>query len=123
MRNLPEHIKVCIELCWQCRNTCQDTFYNHCLDQGGAHVAHQHALLMNDCIQACQTAADFMVRGSAHHVAECAACAEICEACAVSCETFDCDEIKRCAEVCRRCSQSCSEMSHMNPAAERMAAE
>ena len=40
MRTHPEDIKVCIELCWQCRNTCQNAFYNHCLDQGGAHVAH-----------------------------------------------------------------------------------
>ena len=52
MRTHSEDVRVCIELCWQCRDTCQDTFYNHCLDQGGAHVAHDHSVLMNDCIQA-----------------------------------------------------------------------
>ena len=123
MRTHPEDIKVCIELCWQCRDTCQDTFYNHCLDQGGAHVAHDHVVLMNDCIQACQTAADFMVRGSGHHAAECAACAEVCEACAVSCAAFDCDDMKRCTEVCRRCAQSCRDMSRMPGRQASMAAE
>lgn len=123
MRTHPEHIKVCIEQCWRCRDSCQDTFYNHCLDQGGAHVAHDHALLMNDCIQACQAAADFMTRGSAHHAAACALCAEVCEACAVSCEAFDCDEMKTCAEICRRCAQSCRDMSRSAPRPAPVAAE
>jgi hypothetical protein len=86
-------------------------------------VAHDHAVLMNDCIQACQTAADFMVRGSARHAVECAACAEVCEACAASCEAFDCDEMKACADICRRCARSCRDMSRMTMQPAPVAAE
>ncbi len=28
----------CIQLCWECRNECQQTLFNHCLEMGGKHV-------------------------------------------------------------------------------------
>ena len=67
--------KACIELCWQCRDTCQKTLYNHCLQMGGRHTAAAHIRIMADCIQMCQTCADFMTRGSELHMATCLACA------------------------------------------------
>lgn len=110
-------MKDCIQLCWECRTECQETFTHHCLEMGGEHVAQAHAIVMLDCIQACQTAADFMTRGSSLHAAECAACAEVCEACAQSCEQVGGEMMMKCAELCRRCAQSCREMSRsMEPA-------
>lgn len=77
----------------------------------------EHVKLMADCIQACQTAADFMVRNSQLHAATCAACADVCEACARSCEKIGGEEMKRCAELCRKCAKSCREMGKMKEAA------
>ena len=53
-----------IQQCWDCRDTCQATLYNYCLAQGGHHVEQAHVRLMEDCIQICQTAADFMTRAT-----------------------------------------------------------
>jgi hypothetical protein len=103
----------CIQHCWECRDTCQATLYNYCLEQGGHHVEQAHVRLMADCIQICQTAADFMTRGSALHGEICAACAEVCEACADSCDMMDDDEMKACAKICRECADSCRKMSRM----------
>ena len=64
----------CIQHCWDCRDTCQATLYNYCLAQGGHHVEQAHVRVMEDCIQICQTAADFMTRGSDLHAAVCAEC-------------------------------------------------
>lgn len=107
----------CIQLCWECRDTCQDTLYSHCLPTGGKHAETEHVKLMADCIQACQAAADFMRRNSRLHASECAACADVCEACAQSCERLGDAEMKRCAEICRRCATSCREMGKMKKAA------
>ncbi|ESQ88022.1 hypothetical protein ABAC460_17675 [Asticcacaulis sp. AC460] len=101
----------CIRLCWECRNECQTALYQHCLTMGGEHSGKDHVTLMADCIQACQTAADFMTRCSKLYTAECAACADVCDACALSCERIGGDFMIRCTEICRRCAQSCREMS------------
>ncbi len=107
----------CITLCWECRTECQETLFNHCLQEGGKHAEAEHAKLMMDCIQACQTAADFMTRNSRLHASECVVCADVCEACAESCERIGGEHMKACAEICRRCAQSCREMGNMRKAA------
>lgn len=109
-------MQECIEVCTECLSECQKTL-SHCLEMGGKHVGAEHIKLMLDCIQACQTAADFMRRDSRFHTSECRTCAEICEACADSCEEIGGEEMKNCAEVCRRCAESCREMSKMKKAA------
>jgi len=103
--------KDCIEICWECRTECIKTLYNHCLPMGGKNAESEHVKIMTDCIQACQTAADFMVRGSNLYMSECVACADVCEACAESCEKIGDEEMQRCAEVCRRCAKNCRDMS------------
>lgn len=117
MHHHQEHVQSCITLCWECRDECQDTLFNHCLPQGGKHAEPEHVKLMMDCIQACQTAADFMTRQSPLHASTCAACADVCEACAQSCERIGGDMMQRCADLCRRCAQSCREMGNMKKAA------
>lgn len=117
MDKINEDMKDCTQLCWECRAECQETLFNHCIEEGGKHVAPEHVRLMADCIQICQTAADFMTRNSALHLTVCAACADICEACARSCEKIGGEHMNRCAELCRRCAASCRTMSKMRKAA------
>lgn len=113
MAHSDPNIQSCIQMCWECRTECQETLFEHCLSMGGKHVEKDHVTIMTDCIQACQTAADFMTRGSKLHMVSCRACAEVCNACAESCERIGGDHMMRCAEACRRCAQSCHEMSRM----------
>jgi hypothetical protein len=111
-------MKNCIEMCWQCRASCQDTL-EHILERGGDHINADVIRRLNDCIQICQTSADFMRRNSPLHFATCGACAEICEACAVVCEKMPAEHktIQDCAKICHRCAQTCREMSQMKQAA------
>ncbi len=104
-------MKDCITHCWECRTECETTLYTHCLQMGGDHVAPEHVKLMTDCIQICQTAADFMTRQSAMHQETCAACAEICQACADSCREIQSPAMQKCADLCQKCADSCREMS------------
>ncbi len=106
-----------IQLCWECRATCQETLYQHCLDMGGEHVAAAHVKAMTDCIEICQVAADFMTRRSPLHMVVCAACAAICSACATSCDHIAGDTMKACADLCRRCAKACDDMGRMAKAA------
>lgn len=115
--NMEQKMEDCITQCNECRDVCFDALYNHCLKMGGEHAEAEHVKLMTDCIQACQTAADFMRRGSALHASECSACADVCEACAESCEQIGGEQMLRCAETCRRCAQSCRDMGKMKKAA------
>jgi hypothetical protein len=73
--------------------------------------------LMLDCIQMCQTAADFMDRESALHAYTCEACAAVCDACAESCARINSQPMQKCAEVCRKCAESCRAMGKMKQAA------
>ena len=101
----------CIEQCWSCRDTCQSTLFNYCIDMGGPHVDAGHVRLMMDCIEMCQTSADFMTRNSQLYGLICAACGEACEACAKSCDAIGDAEMQKCAESCWRCARSCREMA------------
>lgn len=104
-------MQECIESAQACRAACQEVLYNHCLDMGGRHIEELHVKLMVDCIEACQLAADFMARNSELHMASCALCAQICDACANSCEQLGGIEMERCASLCRECADNCREMS------------
>jgi hypothetical protein len=104
-------LRDCIQACWNCRDICQSTLYSYCLEQGGHHVQPAHVRVMTDCIEICQTTADFMTRKSELHAAICAACADVCEACAESCDLIDDEEMRACAKACNDCAASCREMS------------
>lgn len=111
MANMDKNVKRCIENCNECRDECETTLYQHCLEMGGKHTEKKHIQLMVDCIEICQTAAHFMLRGSDMHMAVCGTCADICESCADSCDEVGGEEMKNCAETCRRCAEVCREMS------------
>lgn len=111
MKLLDENMKNCIEMCNGCHDECETVLFQHCVKMGGKHVEEKHVRLMADCIEICQTAANFMLRGSDLHTSTCETCAEVCEACADSCEEVGGEEMKNCAETCRNCAESCREMS------------
>ena len=119
---MSRHMHECIQLCWQCRDTCQDMLYNYNLNYNldrGKHIDADNIRVITDCMEICQTAADFMRRNSPLHFSVCSVCAEVCDACAESCEKIGKGNvtIKHCAEVCRRCANSCHQMGEMKRAA------
>jgi hypothetical protein len=104
-------MKDCIDACTNCHQVCLTTI-SHCLQMGGAHAEPAHIRLLQDCVQICQTSADFMLRMSDLHGLTCGVCAEVCERCAQDCERFTDDAaMQACAETCRACAASCREMA------------
>lgn len=112
------HMQECMNNCQECKEVCEETL-THMLMRGGDHMDPEHIRLMLDCIQICQTSADFLRRQSSYHIYTCKACAEICEACAESCEDMGKEHttLQECADVCYRCAESCREMSRTARAA------
>ena len=116
-----ENMQQCIEQCLNCYRICRETAMNHCLEQGGAHVEPSHFRLMINCADICRTAADFMLSNSVLHGKVCAACADVCDACAVSCgEVGDMDD---CVQACQRCAESCRQMAGALPGKQRAGRE
>src|SRR5882672_9547404 len=108
--SMSEDVQRCVELCLDCYWTCKQTAMNHCLETGGEHVAPEHFRLMINCAEICRTAADFLLSSSRLFPQVCAACAEICDDCALSCENLG--DMERCVRACRACSQSCRALAH-----------
>jgi hypothetical protein len=98
----------CLEQCESCHAECLETAMHECLEMGGRHVEPAHFRLMMSCAQLCQTTADFMLSHSPYHVDLCALCAEVCDACAQSCQAVG--GLQDCAEVCRSCAESCRQV-------------
>ncbi len=109
MPQISSDMQQCIDNCRNCHETCLAMLSRHCLEQGGAHVEAEHVRLMLDCIQICQTSADFMTRGSAMHSHICKVCSAICKACAESCEKVG--GMDDCVAACQKCSESCGSMA------------
>lgn len=113
MTHADPSMQSCIQNCLDCFQICSHVL-NHCLEKGGKHAAPKQIKLLGDCAKICNLSADFMISNSDYHSSTCKVCAEICIACAVSCETFAGDEImKTCADICRKCAASCEEMAKM----------
>jgi hypothetical protein len=109
--HVSENMQQCIDNCLECHAACLETVM-YCLQQGGEHAEANHIRLLIDCAEICQTSANFMLRNSPQHGITCAACAEICERCAVECERFPDDmQMAACARMCRKCAESCKEMA------------
>ena len=111
MPHVNQEMEQCIAACTDCHHVCVETV-THCLEKGGAHADAAHIRTLLDCAQICQTAGDFLLRGSELHGRTCAACAEVCERCAESCDRLGDDaEMRRCAAECRRCAEECRRMA------------
>lgn len=100
----------CILDCLDCRQVCLETVL-YCLNTGGKHAESAQLRLLYDCIDICQTSADFMLFGSELYAQICASSADICERCAQGCDEWaDDPRMQACAEICRRCADSCRHM-------------
>ncbi len=110
--HMSPEMEQCIRNCQDCHHLCIETT-THCLQMGGKHAAMEHIRLLQDCVQICQTSADFMLRGSEFHARTCGVCADVCQRCAEDCERLDPNDaqMKACAEACRRCADSCRKMA------------
>jgi hypothetical protein len=99
--------KYNLEACQQCYRLCL-AMVNHCQVKGGQQAEMKQLRLLLDCAEICQTATDFLPRGSALHLTICNACAVICLKCAAACEEFASDELMQsCATACYRSAESC----------------
>ncbi len=96
-------MQQCIQNCTDCHRVCLETI-THCLQVGGEHAAQAHIRLLLDCVQICQTSADFMIRSSELHQRTCGVCAEVCDRCAADCERMAANDpmMRQCAEMCRQ---------------------
>ena len=112
MSHVSAEMRSCINECLTCHAVCLETI-QHCLQMGGPHTEPNHIRLMQDCVEICQTSANFMLRGSHLHSRTCGVCAEVCARCAEDCERLDGAEMKRCADACRSCAESCRKMASM----------
>ena len=114
MDHMPSSMQACIQNCTDCYQVCAHVM-EHCLTKGEKYTEPKHIKLLQDCASICNLSADFMIRNSDLHTSTCRTCAEICKACAVSCETFAGDPVMQtCAEVCRKAAASCEEMAKMH---------
>jgi hypothetical protein len=103
-----DEMRECINNCTECHQICVETV-KYCLDR---HAEPGHIGLLLDCAEICQTSANFTVRQSPFHSYTCAACAEVCERCAASCDEMGDDaQMRACADMCRKCAESCRRMA------------
>ena len=101
----------CIESCWRTHVMCLET-ERYCLEKGGKYAHPVHIVLLADCAEMCQKAANSLLRRSSQHAAICIASAQLCDACAQECEAFKDDEgMRLCAQMCRQCANHCRHMS------------
>ena len=101
----------CIEACTACSQTCLQMAMTHCLEMGGAHAEPSHMRLMLDCAAVCELAARLQLGASEFADDFCALCAEVCLACADSCDGLE--GMEDCAQTCRDCAAQCETRSGM----------
>jgi hypothetical protein len=108
-RAMSDAMKACIGDCLDCHAECLETVTHTCLELGGKHLEPEHVRLMLSCAEVCQAAANVMLSRASAASALCLVCADLCDACARSCERIG--EMDHCAELCRRCAESCRQMA------------
>jgi hypothetical protein len=111
MPNQTQEMERCIAQCQECHEVCLRTV-SHCLEKGGRHAEAAHIRILLDCVEICETSANFMIRDSELHMETCRACSEVCRRCATDCQRLGNDpKMQECADVCLRCAESCAQMA------------
>lgn len=87
------------------------TAAGHALRHGGDENTNHVIRVLSDCVEMCQTAANFMLRGSPNHRKTCAVCGQICREVAAECGRFDDDVMARVVDAAERCAGSCEAMA------------
>ncbi len=110
--NIPSAMQICIQNCTECYQMCSH-LVGYCLTKGNQHANAEHIKLLLDCARICNLSSDFMIRHSEFHDSTCKICAEVCTACAASCDKISKDDplMQACAEACRKCATTCTEMA------------
>ena len=110
---MAQQIDPNVQVMTECHDICLQTV-PHCLEKGRDHAGAEHIILLLDCAEICQPAANFALRKTDRYVKTCgvyAVCAEVCERCALECQRFGGEEtVQNCADVCRRCAKACREL-------------
>ncbi len=103
--------EACAKKCLECYAVCTNAL-EYCITKGGKYIEADLLRLLRVTAELCQTNAFLLLSHSKYHNRTCAVCAELCDACAASCEPFQQDELLAdCAQTCRDCSTSCLSMS------------
>lgn len=101
-------MQACIDSCMDCHAMCIGSVSHHCLETGGEHVEKSHVRLLLACAEMCRATAAIMLMGVEQHKQVCRLCADICIACAQSCDKLD---MQDCMRACRECAEDCRSMA------------
>lgn len=112
----------CIRNCFTAHRACLETLH-HMLSQKSTRFQGKEIALLQLCADTCELSAKMMIADVSFHHQSCELCFQICDACAVECESYPEDrEMQRCADLLRQCAESCRGMAGMTvvaPAKER----
>ena len=100
----------CIDTCTRTHQVAL-TVSGHALRHGGSENTNHVIRVLSDCVEICQTSANFMLRGSPNHKRTCGVCAEVCREVAEECERFDDEPMTKMARVATECAESCEKMA------------
>jgi hypothetical protein len=105
-------IDACIRHCSHCHDVCVQAAAL-CAREGGELASGDRIGTLQLCADICRISADAMLRPSQLHSLVCRTAAEICAACAASCEVVSESYalLGECARSCWRCVDSCSAMA------------
>jgi hypothetical protein len=106
----PEH-GDCLKACKTAAEVCNETFHYSFGHLKDGHTSHARAVeLLIDCQDICTLAAAWLSRQSELMAISCAACGEVCTACAEECKKHEDQQLKECVEACLACEKSCRAM-------------
>ncbi len=100
----------CEEHCSTCQSKCEKA-EEYVKGAGGKIASEKRLKLLADCASICKTSHDFLSRGSQFHPEVCKVCADVCNACAKSCEEANDPKLKDCMDECKKCAESCHKMA------------
>ena len=100
----------CEQNCSSCQSMCEKSS-QYVKKLAGKAATPERLKLFADCISICKTSHDFLKRGSQFHPEVCKVCADVCNACAKSCQELNDPKLKECIEECKKCADSCQKMA------------
>ncbi|NNN04843.1 MAG: hypothetical protein HKL90_02985 [Elusimicrobia bacterium] len=102
-------MQECCMSCSATRATCIQTM-QMCLKKGGKLADAKLSLMLSECAQLCQMAADMGAADSERFNAAAQACAQHCDNCAHACDAMNESVLDECSAVLRECAELCRSM-------------
>ena len=109
-KTLSPETERALDECTRCHQVCL-TGAGHVLRKGGELADAHHIRLLSDCVELCQTTANFLLRGSPIGKRTAALCAEVCRQCAAELDGSEDPVVQTCADVCRDCAEACAALT------------